>query len=64
MKTTVPKRLQGQIIPKRILGMGRIATKLGVTRQHLRAVLAGRRESKRLVERYHALMSSGGSQKP
>jgi hypothetical protein len=43
----------------RIAGIGAAAAALGVTRQHLHAVLAGKRQSRRLTNRYHALKQQG-----
>lgn len=43
---------------KRVPGVCDDAKRLGVSRQHLRSVLAGRRISRSLMDRYHALRRS------
>jgi len=50
-------------VPKlRIRGISRDAAALGVTRDHLRWVLQGKRESQILVQRYNALVAQRRTQ--
>jgi len=55
MKAEKRPQQQDERPPGRIRGIVRAAKALGVTRQHLRAVLVGRRRSDRLMQRYRAL---------
>lgn len=46
----------------RIKGICKAAEELGVTHQHLWAVLRGKRQSKSLMRKYRAMKRAGGGQ--